>query len=217
MKRMAMVSILVVLLAACSGPMVSGDAIRGSSQLVSRTFDLDGFTQIEANNAAQVTVTRGEPFHVEVEINENLESRLDVKVTGSTLHIRLQNGSYTNVKFRAQVTMPELTGITLNGASTIKGSLAGEDLALDLNGASWATLTGTAGDVTAVVNGASQGRLADLVAGNVTVDVNGASRLEIQATGTVRGAANGASTVVVNGSPTSVDVEAEGASRVTTR
>ena len=217
MKRFLVVSMLVALLAGCAGPVTGGDTVTGSDQLVNRSFDLAGFSRIDANNTAQVEVTRGGAFRVDVEVNENLASRLDVAVRGDTLHIKLQNGSYSHVTLRAQVTMPALTGVTLNGASSLRGGLASEDLALDLNGASRAALTGTAGRVSIVINGGSQALLSDLAAGDVDLDVNGGSRVEVQTNGAVRGTANGGSTVTVGGSPTSVDVETEGASRVITR
>jgi hypothetical protein len=217
MKHFLIVSILVVLVAGCAGLVTTGDTITGSGQLVSRSFDLAGFSRIDANDAAQVEVTRGEAFRVDVEVNDNLASRLDVAVRGNTLHVGLQNGSYNHVTLRAQVTMPELSGVALNGGSTLRGELASEDLALNLNGGTRATLTGTAGRVTIDINGGSQALLGDLTAGEVEVNANGGSHVEIKTNGAVRGTANGGSTVTVGGSPSSVDVETEGASRVITK
>jgi hypothetical protein len=217
MKRFLIVSILVALLAGCAGPVADGDTMTGSGQLVDRSFDLADFSRIDGNNTAQVEVTRGEAFRVDVEVNDNLASRLDVAVRGNTLHIGLQNGSYNHVTLRAQVTMPELTGVTLNGASTLRGELAGEDLALNLNGGTRTTLTGTAGRVIIDINGGSQALLGDLTAREVEVNANGGSRIEVKTNGAVRGTANGGSTVTVGGSPSSVDVETEGASRVITK
>jgi hypothetical protein len=215
--RILIVSVLVLLLAGCAGPIVGGDAVTGSGKLANRSFELSGFTQIDANSVAEVEVTRGEAFGVEVEVDDNLESRLDVAVRGDTLYVKLQNGMYDKFTLRARVTMPELTGVKLNGASTLRGELAGEDLDLDLNGASRATLTGAAGRMTVKVNGASLALLAGLAAQDVKLDVNGASRVEINASGAVSGKANGASSITVTGSPTSVDVRADGASRVITK
>jgi hypothetical protein len=216
MKRIVILSLLIVLLAGCTGPAIPGH-ITGSGNVVSHSYELSGFTQIEAGYAARVQVTRGDAYSVTVEIDDNLESKLDVAVRGDTLHIGLTTGTYSNFTMRVQVTMPKLTGVTLNGASTLNGELAGEDLTLDVNGASVLTLTGTAGRVNVKANGASQALLGDLAAGDVVVDANGASRIEVQTNGTVTGTANGASTVVVTGSPTSVSVKTEGASQVVTK
>jgi hypothetical protein len=166
---------------------------------------------------AHFLVSRGEAFRVDVEMDDNLEPLLDIAVSGGTLSIKLQTGSYRNITLRVQVTMPELTGVTLNGGSTLQGELAGEDLALNLNGGSLASLAGTAGRVTIEANGGSRALLGDLVAGDVELSLNGGSRVEINAGGAVHGQANGASTVTVAGSPTSVDVKTEGASRVVTQ
>ena len=217
MVRFLIVSLVVVLLAGCTAPVI-GDVVTGSGKLVTRSFELDGFSRIDADSVAQVEVTRGDAFSVEVDVDDNLESRLDVAVKGDTLHIKLQDGAYNNVTLRARVTMPKLTGVTLDGASTLTGELAGEDLALDLDGATRLTLTGTAGRVTIKINGASRALLGGLTAQeDVELDADGASHIEINASGAVRGKANGASRIIVTGSPTSVDVETEGASQVITK
>ena len=200
MKHFLIACILVALLAGCADLVTSGETITGSGQLVSRSFDLAAFSRIDANDAAQVEVTRGEAFRVDVEVNDNLASRLDVAVRGNTLHVGLQNGSYSHVTLRAQVTMPELSGVALNGGSTLRGELASEGLALNLDGGTRTTLTGTAGRVTIDINGGSQALLGDLTAGEVEVNANGGSRVEIKTNGAVRGTANGASTVTVGGS-----------------
>ena len=216
MKRIVIFCLLIVLLAGCSLPGVA-ERLVGSGNLVSRSYDLSGFTQIEADDAAQIVVTRGDAYSVNVEVDDNVESRLEVSVTGDTLHIGLADGLYSNVTLQAQVTMPKLTGVTLNGASRLTGELAGEDLTTNLNGASMLTLTGTAGRMTIQANGASKVQLGGLAAGDVEVDANGASRIEINTSGAVTGKANAASVITVTGSPTSVSVQTEGAAKVITK
>jgi hypothetical protein len=51
----------------------------------------------------------------------------------------------------------------------------------------------------------------------VDVNANGASRVEVNSSGAVTGKADGASTVVVSGTPTSVSVQTDGISRVITQ
>jgi len=217
MSRILTAALLIAFLAGCTGRIVPVESFAGSGNLVSRSYDLKGFSRIDANNSAQVEVTRGDAFSVNVEVDDNLESRLDVSVKGDTLYIGLKNGIYDKATLRAKVTMPTLTGVTLNGASTLGAVLAGEDVRVGLNGASVATLTGTAGRVTITSNGAGQALLGGLAAGDVKVDANGASHVELNTDGAVTGKANGASVIIVSGSPTSVDVQTEGASQVITR
>ena len=216
MSRVLVAIILVLLLASCA-PSFNTTGPIGSGNLVSRSFDLRGFSRIEADSAAQVEVTRGEAFSVEVEVDDNLESRLDVAVVGSTLRIRLKSGPYRNPTLRAHVTMPELNGANLDGGSALRAELAGEDLAINLNGGTRATLTGTAGRVTIDVDGASKALLGALEARDVKVSANGGARVEISASGSVTGQANGGATVVVSGSPSSVNVTTDGGATVTTK
>jgi len=214
MARILIASILVVLLAACSGPF--GDVVTGSGNLVSRSFDLDGFSRIDADSGAQVEVTRGDAFSVDVEVDDNVASQLDLSVTGDTLRIRLDVDSQVNITFRVRVTMPELTGVTLDGGSTLRGELDGESLAVNLDGGSRATLTGTVDRVTIDVNGGAQALLGDLAAGDVELSANGGARIEVNASGRVTGEANGGAKITVTGSPTSVDVETDGGAQVIT-
>lgn len=213
MKRLLVLFGLLALTSACVVVRTS-DSFRGSLTLTQRTFDLTGFTRIEGNTAAHIEVKRGETFECKIEVNDNLEAQLDVRKQGNTLVISMKDGQYTNLTLNAWVTMPRLTGVNLNGASRLSATLDGEDFHLDLNGASQTTLVGKAGKLNLVVNGASMAFLSDLEAGDVTLDVNGASHARVRSTGNVRGIVNGASTVTVSGSPTLVDVKAEGASRV---
>ena len=229
MARILMVCLLVVLLAACT-------SVTGSGNLVSRSFDLDGFSRIDASSGAQVEVTRGDEFSVDVEVDDNVASKLDLSVSGDTLRIRLDIDSQINITFRVKVTMPELTGVTLNGGSSLRGELAGEDLTVNLNGGSSlrgelagddltvnlnggskATLTGTAGRMTIDVNGGSQALLGDLAAGDVELTANGGGSIEINTSGRVSGRANGGARVTVTGSPTLVNVETDGGAQVITK
>jgi hypothetical protein len=217
MSRILIASLIIALLAGCTGPEIPVRIVTGSGNLVSRSFDLDDFSKINADVVAQVEVTRGDAYSVKVEVDDNLEPRLRVSVTGDTLYINLTDAAYSKATLRAQVTMPKLTGVTLNGASTLTGELAGEDLALNVDGAGVVTLTGTAGRVTIVANGASKTYLGGLAAGDVDLDADGASRIEINASGAVTGKAKAASVITVTGTPTSVSVQTEGAARVVTK
>ena len=227
MARILVVGMLIVLLAACT-------SVTGSGNLVTRQFDLDGFSRIDAGHGAQVEVTLGDDFSVDVDVDDNVESMLDIYVSGDTLHIGLDVDSQVNVTFRVKVTMPELTGVTLNGGSSLQGELSGGDLAVSLNGGSSlegelsggnltvninggsrATLTGTAGRVTIDVNGGSRAMLGDLAAGDVNLSANGGSHVEVNSSGTVTGSANGGASVTVAGSPASVNVETNGGASVT--
>jgi Putative auto-transporter adhesin, head GIN domain len=209
MARILLVTILVALLAACT-------SVTGSGKLVSRSFELDGFTRIDASHGAQVEVTRGDTFSVNVEVDDNVADKLDVSVSGDTLFVGLKIDSQINVTFRVQVTMPELKGVSISGGSRLQAVLAGEDLAVNVSGGSRATLTGTAGRVSINASGGSQALLADLAAGDTDLEASGGSHVEVNSSGRVSGEASGGSSVVVSGSPNSVNVETSGGASVKT-
>lgn len=216
MKRLVIVVGLVALLAACGSTPSSGVAVTGSDILIRIPLDLEGFTRIDANDGAQTSVEYGDEFLVELQVNDNLEPYVDVRVEGDTLHIGLQEGAYTAITFQAQMTLPALAGVTLDGGSAFRGEVNEEAFTLDLNGGSLAIIGGTARTVTIAVDGASQALLGDLTGQDVTLNVAGGSRVQIQATGVVRGTAKGASSVTVTGLPTTVEIETDGAATVNT-
>ncbi len=235
----------VVFLSSCSLPDVVvngiGRSVSGSGNLVTLEQPFEDFQRVDVSHAFQAQVTQGDAYSVVITIDDNLEEYLDVRVVGDTLQIGFdRNGPFTmrNTTMRAEITMPELTGISgsgasrvdvsgfssdnalavdVSGASTVRGQIDTGDLTADVSGASRLTLSGQGQDGNITVSGASQANLSDFRMDNVTAEASGASRAEVYASGRLDAEASGASTVLYSGDPTLGRTNTSGASTIRAR
>jgi hypothetical protein len=235
----------VVFLASCSLPDVVtggiGRSVTGSGNLVTLEQPFEDFQRVDISHAFQAEVTQGDAYSVVITIDDNLAEYLDVRMVGDTLQVGFdRNGPFTmrNTTMRAQITMPELTGVAgsgasqvrvsgfasdkdlnvdVSGASTVRGQIDAGDLRADVSGASRLELTGQGknGDITA--SGASQANLSGFRMEDVTAEASGASRAEVYASGRLDAEASGASTVLYSGDPTLGRTNTTGASTIRAR
>jgi hypothetical protein len=236
---------VVFLSACCSLPEVVmsgvGRSVTGSGNLVTLEQSYEGFKRVNISHAFKAEVTQGDTYSVVITVDDNLEQYLDVRVVGDTLQVGFdRNGPFTmrNTTMRAQIIMPELTGITssgasqvrvsgfssakdlrvdVSGASTVRGQIDAADLNTDVSGASRLELAGQGKDGNITVSGASQANLGDFRMDNVTVEASGASRAEVYASGRLDAEASGASTVLYSGDPTLGRTNTSGASTIRAR
>jgi len=229
---------LAVLAGACTPPSLT--VIRPSGNVVSQELAITGFDQVGISHAFIVDIAQGESFAVVLRVDENALEHLDVVTQGGTLKIGLKSGtttafSTTGLTLEATVTLPELTGVELSGAShgnvsgfdsgrsldvkvsgasQLRGDIAAGDAWFDVSGASQVRLSGSAGDIRINASGASIVDLADFPASDARVEVSGASKATVNAGGRLDAEASGASTVFYVGEPTLGNVETSGASSI---
>ena len=174
--------------------------VTGSGRLETREFDYRDFTRVEAGSAFEVEITRADSYRVTITADDNVFGYLDIRKQGDTLHIGFRGiRGLVNTTQRAVITMPNLQGLNLSGAS--KGRVGGFSSAnpLDLK-----------------LSGASSLDTDNLEAGDTRFDVSGAGRVS----GNIRIAngkfdLSGASRVELTGSATDISIQASGASRLT--
>ncbi len=211
--------------------------ITSSGRNETKSYDLAGFTKVNVSSAFTAEVTRAGGYKVEVTVDDSLVDRLDIRVSGDTLYIGLKSGTSIMgaAKMAAVVTLPELTGldlsgatrttvsgfssdkglnVTVSGASRLSGDIAAGDARFNVSGASRVELSGSAGDLRATVSGASTLALDDFPAADANVDASGASRATVNVRGRLDASASGASTILYTGAPTSVRENTSGASTV---
>ena len=199
--------------------------ITGSGNVVTQEEAISGFDKVEVSHAFKVNISQGETFSVVVHIDDNLLQYLEVVKQGSTLKIGLKTERISRDTIReAEVTMPDLTGLDLRGASQViftgfkstnalnldlsaashlRGDIEAGDTQLDVSDASQVTLRGSAGDVTMDdVSGASTVDLADFPVVNANVTARDTSVITVNASGTLDVDASGASEVYYVGNPT---------------
>jgi len=234
-KFLSLIVVGFLLAGCCAVPF--GTQLVASGPLVTKDYDLANFTAVNAGSAFQVEITQSDKYSVTVTVNESLVERLDVGVSDNTLHISLKPGYGITgaATMRAKVTMPELTGLDLSGAShtTVAGfnsdkslktqvsgasSLGGDltcgDAQFNVSGASKVQLKGSAQDLNVEASGASTADLSNFASKNTVVNASGASKVNVAPSGTLTVEASGASTVRYSGEPAKLKTNSSGASTV---
>ena len=111
----------------------------------------------------------------------------------------------------------EKLAIEMNGASDLKGSVDFQTLDLKLNGASDANLTGRVVNLKIDANGASDLKGYELETDNCVAEASGASDIKITVNKELSAKASGASGVHYKGSGVITDVKSSGASSISRR
>ncbi|MGB5933808.1 MAG: head GIN domain-containing protein [Anaerolineae bacterium] len=227
--------LLVPVLAGCT--LLPEVSITGSGRVVTQEFTLTGFDKVDVSHAFKVDVSQGDSFSVVIRIDDNLVQYLQVVKEGDTLKIGLKPG-WEAIQPRtkqAEITMPELTGLSLSGASrgtitgfesakslsldlsgasSLRGDIEAGNASFDLSGASDLTLTGSAQDVTIDARGGSSVDLGSFPVNDANVKASGASNVTVNASGKLDADASGGSQVYYLGSPTLGKVDTSGDSSV---
>jgi hypothetical protein len=232
--HVAALLVVLVVAAGCGIPGLGG--LIGSRTLVTQEYDFSDFTAVEAGGAFTVNISQGDEYSVVVTANENVVDYLRVEQNGDTLTLgtdRLWN--FSNVTLEAEITMPELHGVNLSGASEgeITGFSSGDDFSVQLSGASSLRgditsgdadmegsgasrieLTGAGGNLRLDLSGASNADLSDFPVQDADIRASGASDAAVNVSGRLDADASGASSVGYTGDPELGRIESSGASDV---
>jgi hypothetical protein len=229
---------LTALFAGCGDDEGDAEAIRGSGNVVTEEMALADFSAVEAANAFEVEITQADTFAVTIRVDDNILDLLDVSKEGDTLKIGLERGVSLrgDVTLEAGITMPDLKGlelsgassasvsgfrssdrldIDLSGASTLDGDLEAGNTDIDASGASRVLLEGFATELTIEGSGASSLDLADFTVNTAEVRLSGASDATVRAQERIDPVdVSGASRLRYLGDPSLGDVTTSGASTV---
>jgi len=228
--------VLTLGLAACDDE--EEDAVRGSGSVVTEEMAFADFTAVEAANAFAVDITQSDSFSVTIRVDDNILDLLDVSKDGDTLRIRLERGVSLrgDVTLEATITMPELDGlqlsgasdasvsgfrssgqidVRLSGASRLDGDLEAGSVKIDASGASRVVVKGSATEMNIGASGASNLNLDDFVVDTAEVTLSGASEATVNVQDRIdRVDVSGASRLRYRGDPSLADVHTSGASSV---
>lgn len=228
--------LVIAMLAGCT--FNTANVVTGSGRTTTKDYDFSGFTKVDIGSAFESAITRGDGYKTSVTIDDNLVDYLDVRQDGDTLRIGLKprlSLGFRNVTLKAQITMPDVQGLNLSGAtrtnitgfsntkpvtvdvsgaSQLRGDITAGQMQMQASGASTVEITGSTGPLAVEASGASTVRLDNFKSTDTTVKASGASNVTVNASGKVTGNASGASSVSYVGNPASVQVDTSGASSV---
>jgi hypothetical protein len=194
-----------------------GSELTGSGDIVTRTFDYQGFTAIDASYGFNLEVTQGNEYSIIVSVDDNIVDRLRVSKSGDTLKISLEQGNYKVLHLDTKITMPSLNSLEFSRG--VRGSVTGfsstHDFNLDLSGGSRATIVGSAGDLTIDASGGSQLNLSEFTVHDVYAELSGGSFGSVYVGGRLDADLTGGSHLDYYGDPELGNVDTSSGSSIT--
>lgn len=216
--RTAILVLVLFAAAACSSDV---EVVTGSGERVTLSYELEPFTRISVSDAFRIQIVAGstDDQSVQLEIDDNLVDRVDIRVDGERLLVGFEDTFRVRLDDRpvVQIAMRHLDWLEVSGASeVVADGIAAEDFEVEGSGASTIVLDGEIDNLTVDLSGASTLTVAGIDAADVTVEVSGAStaslsgnadRLILDASGASRVQAGDLSVLIG-------DLEASGASTI---
>lgn len=189
--------------------------IKGSGTSKTQQRNVSGFKRVEAGGAVNVEIDAQKDFSVTVEADDNLLEHIKTEVNGDTLKIYSEGKISPTAKLNVKISMPEIEGINLSGASDGKiTNVRTDSLELKASGASEVVIVGEAKTLEAEASGASTIDAENLDVEDANVEASGASKAMVSATNNLEADANGASKISYTGEPKNIKQNSSGASSI---
>jgi hypothetical protein len=204
----------------------------------SERFNFQNFDQINIEGPYHVQLTQGNKYSVRVRASQREIDRMEVAQNGSELKINYKDKTINLFDDREpiliMITAPNINKIDLSGAikanvGTISGdnlhvNLSGatkaafnvrtKNLTVDIAGASASKFTGTTDQFNLDASGAVSVDADQLRARQVDIDASGMTAAQVYASAILRAEASGASQIKYKGNPANTNINADGASKV---
>jgi len=235
-KAIIIIAIVAAVAVTCTVLILRGwpGGLIGSGNLETEEYAFTNFTEVEISTAFEFEIKQSSSYSINITADDNVIDYVQVSQVGQTLTIRLRRFAFLGpVTLRASVTMPQLHGltvsgasrgtvsdfsstedldITVSGASRVTGDITAGNVEFDISGASTIQLEGSANDMVASVSGASRFNLDDFTVNNADVDFSGASSGTVNLNGRLDADLSGASKLWYIGEPTMGNINTSGAS-----
>jgi hypothetical protein len=239
MKKAIIIAAVVVAVAVISTVLILEGwpgGLMGSGNLETETYAFTDFNKVEISSAFEFDIEQSSSYSIEITVDDNIMEYVRVSQDGQTLKIGLRPATWIGpATLKASLTMPELSGldisgasrgtvsnfsstedldIMVSGASRVTGDIVAGNVDFDISGASTVQLEGSANDMVADVSGASSLHLDDFTVNNADVDFSGASSGTVNLDGRLDADVSGASRLWYIGEPTMGTIDTSGASTV---
>lgn len=179
------------------------------------SHDVDAFTEIETEGAFELIIAVGEEQSVEVVAAERDQKRIEVAVDDGVLTIRYRERFFDFLRDHkarsVHVSVPELHGLSLNGATS--GEVSGIDaerFSMESNGMADFELAGRCGELDLSMNGMGDTDAKDLECERVDVNINGMGDATVYASESITAVLNGMGDISVYGNPKEVKPRIDG-------
>jgi hypothetical protein len=234
------ITVLVIAAFACSLADISSltpQSISGSGNVITKEETIVDFDKVDLSTSFDAQISQAADYKVVLRVDDNLVDYLQVEKIGSTLKIGLKPSASIRgpVTLEAEISMPELVGIDLSGASTanisgfssienlnvalsgsssLKGDITAGDTTVDLSGSSDMKISGNGGNLNLDASGSSEVDLSEYTVEDANLDVSGASTVTVKSNGILNAKASGASDIYYLGNPTLGNTDSSGSSNI---
>jgi hypothetical protein len=193
-----------------------GGGITGSGNIISREFDYTDFSVVDAGYGFNVKIVQDEDYSIVVSFDDNVLEYLEVSVSGDTLTVGLEPGSYRLLSLDVVISMPSLDGLMLSGGSNgdVSGFSSLQGISLGLSGGSEVIIVGSASDLVVDASGGSRVYLSEFICGDAEINFSGGSNGSIYVTGTLDVNLSGGSHLTYYGNPELEDISTSGGSTI---
>jgi hypothetical protein len=199
-KRKTCLLALIFLFAGCHYQI--HDEIRGSGVRQKQKRDVAAFTSIAMDGAFDIEVVCQKPQSVEVEGDDNLLPLITTEISHNVLHIRSNRSYSVNDPIKVTISLPNLEGISTNGAGKIDVSgLKNDKFEIDANGVTTIRVAGETKLIDIDTNGAGKIYAQKLRATRGVVEAKGVARVDVKVTEQLDVTVSGPSHVTYQGDP----------------
>ena len=140
MKR-RLFALLAILMASIACNVGIPNAVRGSGNIISQTFDVSEFDQVELGTIGEVHIEQGDTESLTIETDDNILPLLVVNVDGGKLTLNAKDN--TNIEPSATITF----NVTVTEITSLNANSSGEIFVRPINGDSLEILVNASGDV----------------------------------------------------------------------
>jgi hypothetical protein len=224
-KTTLMICVVVLVASACKKGGIFCYQADGNEVTEERTHS--GFSKIALEIAADLYVTQGDEYGVNIEASENLMEIIETKVSGTTLVIDLKKGKCikNDHSIKVYITLPELKELNVSGSGDIfvPNKLITDELELDISGSGRVemdslfvnhieTKISGSGEIILVamdtvetekidISGSGEIRAFDVLAKTVDIRVSGSGECQVHAIETLEVDISGSGDVTYKGNP----------------
>lgn len=201
MKKVVLIIFLCSLASGCHYA-AEMHGVTGSGVRKIEKRELKAFTSISTDGAFEIEVVCQQPQTLEIEGDDNLLPMVSTEVSNGVLRIN-NSGSYsTRTPMKIKISVPNIDGITANGAGTIEVSrLKNDKFDVDSNGAPTIRVSGETKELEIDANGAGHVDAHKLRASRAGVESKGVAKVEVFASDVLKVTVSGPSQVIYDGDP----------------
>ena len=217
------------------------ESIRVSDTISTRQYSFSNYEALELSGDFNAFVTFSETEErIEIEANDNIQSKIRVSQDGNTLKIRLENNIALrgNTTMNAHITTRNISRYRVSGDSSVElenllvantvtvdvlgdsrfyGELDTNNLSVDVKGDSVVDVFGTAGTANVDLSGDGTIKDYDLAVEDLTIDMSGDSSAYLSVNGTIDIDASGDSALNYRGDAEIIRQRLTGDSRIQKR